>query len=157
MNVEAVMSRNVQVCQQNQTAQSALRLMRDHDHGCIPVVDHGVVVGIVTDRDIALATAKADKPPSKLRLSDIMSRHVYVVRPQTSIREAEDVMRMQHIRRVPVVDDDSRPVGLLSLNDIARAGEAHEWAGADGLTAQRVASTLAAICEQHTSAPRALA
>lgn len=153
MHVESIMTKNVQVCRSNQTAQSALRLMRDHDCGCIPVVDHDVVVGIVTDRDIALAAAEADKSPSQLRLSHIMTNKVFVVGPDTPIVEAEAMMREQQIRRLPVVDQNSRPVGILSLNDIARAGAAQHWRSDDGLTARNVASTLAAVCETHASEP----
>jgi CBS domain-containing protein len=153
MNVESIMTKHVQVCRSNQTAQSALRLMRDHDCGCIPIVDHDVVVGIVTDRDIALAAAEADKSPSHLRLSQIMTNKVFVVGPDTPIIEAEALMREQQIRRLPVVDQNSRPVGILSLNDIARAGAAQHWRSDDGLTAKHVASTLAAVCEAHASEP----
>jgi CBS domain-containing protein len=154
MNVESIMSTPVQVCRTNQTAQSALRLMRDHDCGCIPVVDHDVVVGIVTDRDIALAAAEADKSPSQLRLSQIMTNKVFVVGPETSIAEAEALMREQQVRRLPVVDQNARPVGVLSLNDIARAGAAQHWKSDDGLTARNVASTLAAICDTHAAEAR---
>ncbi|MFO7567875.1 MAG: CBS domain-containing protein [Enhygromyxa sp.] len=153
MKVESIMTTPVQVCRSNQTAQSALRLMRDHDCGCIPVVDHDVVVGIVTDRDIALAAADDDKSPSQLRLSQIMTNKVFVVSPDTPIVEAEAMMRDQQIRRLPVVDQNSRPVGILSLNDIARAGAAQHWRSDDGLTAKNVASTLAAVCESQGSAP----
>lgn len=157
MNVESIMTKNVQVCRSNQTAHSALRLMRDHDCGCIPVVDHDAVVGIVTDRDIALAMADMDKAPSHLRLSQIMTSKVFVVSPDTPIAEAEIMMREQRIRRLPVVNAASRPVGIVSLNDIARAGAAHHWKADksdDGLTARNVASTLAAICD--TSAAQAI-
>jgi len=153
MNVESIMTTPVQVCRTNQTAQSALRLMRDHDCGCIPVVDHDVVVGIVTDRDIALAAAQADKSPSQLRLSQIMTNKVFVVGPETSVADAEVMMREQQIRRLPVVDQDSRPIGMLSINDIARAGAAAHWHSDDGLTAHSVAATLAAICETSVSQP----
>lgn len=156
MNVESIMTKNVQVCRSNQTAQSALRLMRDHDCGCIPVVDHGVVVGIVTDRDIALAAAEGDKSPSQLRLSQFMTNKVFVVGPDTPIAEAEAMMREQQIRRLPVVDQSSRPIGILSINDIARAGAAQHWKSDDGLTARNVASTLAAICETPVSQAHAI-
>lgn len=156
MNVESIMTTPVQVCRSNQTAQSALRLMRDHDCGCIPIVDHDVVVGIVTDRDIALAAAEDDKSPGHLRLSQIMTTKVFVVGPDTSVLEAEALMRDQQIRRIPVVDQDSRPVGIVSLNDIARAAAAQHWRAEEGLTAKNVASTLAAVCESHGSTPIAV-
>jgi predicted transcriptional regulator len=156
MQVQSIMNKDVQVCRSNQSAQSALRLMRDHDCGCIPVVDHDAVVGIVTDRDIALACAEADKSPSQLRLSQIMTTNVFAVSPHTPIHEVEAMMGEQRIRRVPVVDESGRPVGIVSLNDIARAAAAHGWKSNDGLTARSVAATLAAICQESGSQARAV-
>jgi CBS domain-containing protein len=156
MNVESIMSKNVQVCRSNQTAQSAIRLMRDHDCGSILIVNKGAVVGIVTDRDIALAASDADKAPSQLRLSQIMSGDPVTVHPDTSLTEAESLMRENQVRRVPVVDEDQHPVGLLSLNDIARAGASRSWKE-DGLTARNIASTLAAICGPKSSTMQARA
>ncbi len=157
MNVQALMSTPVRTCQRDQTAQAALRVMGEHDCGCVLVVDDGVLIGIVTDRDIALALARADLRPSQIRLAQLISGHVFIVRPESPVAEAEAVMRQQQVRRIPVVDERSRPVGLLSLNDIARAGEAHEWSADDGLGAPDVAATLAAICEPPISAARAMA
>lgn len=125
--------------------------MQAHDCGCIPIVEDDAIVGIVTDRDIALATAEADKSPSQLRLSQIMTSKVFMVRPNTPIAEAEQLMREQKIRRLPVVDEDSRVVGLLSLDDIVRAGATHGWKSEDGLGARQIVSTLAGICESSTS------
>jgi CBS domain-containing protein len=156
MQAQTIMSKNVQVCRSNQTAQSALRLMRDHDCGCIPIVDHDAVVGIVTDRDIALAAADADKSPSQLRLSQIMSTDVFVVSPDTPIADVEAMMREQQIRRIPVVDEHGRPIGVVSLTDLARAGAAHSWKSEDGLTARSVAATLAAITQETASHARAV-
>jgi CBS domain-containing protein len=157
MNVQTIMSSPVHTCERDQTAQSALRAMRDHDCGCVVVVDEGVVVGIVTDRDIALALADLGKAPGHVHLAQIMTGYVFVVRPESSIQEAEGVMRQQHIRRVPVVDDDSRPVGLLSLHDIARAGDERGWKKSDdGLSAHNVSTTLADICRTDGYGGRAM-
>jgi CBS domain-containing protein len=65
------------------------------DCGCISIVDHDAVVGMVTDRDIALDAAEADKSPSQLRLSQIITSKVFVVRPNAPIAEAEQRMREQ--------------------------------------------------------------
>ena len=156
MQIQTIMTKPVQVCRSNQSAQSALRLMRDHDCGCIVIVDHDAIVGIVTDRDIALAAAEADKSPSQLRLSQIMTTNVFVVGPHTAIEEVEAMMSEQRIRRIPVVDQDGRPAGIVSLNDIARAAAAHSWKSNDGLTARSVAATLAAICSETGTQARAV-
>ena len=147
MKVESIMSKGVLVCNRDHTAQAALQMMRERDCGAVPVVDDGVLVGMVTDRDIALAAAENDLNPSRLRLSQIMSNDVFAVRPDTSISDAEELMRGRQIRRLPVIDENSRPIGMLSLNDIARAGQAHGWNAEEGLSAHGIASTLAAICQ----------
>lgn len=125
-------------------------MMSEHDCGCLPVVDDGVVVGMVTDRDIALALAETDEMPSQMRVSRIMTEDVYSVRPDTAIVDAEAIMRTHQIRRLPVVDSERAPVGLLSLNDIARAGVTYNWQSDEGLSAHSVASTLAAVCQPST-------
>jgi CBS domain-containing protein len=149
MNVESIMSQNVQVCRRDQTALSALLLMRDHNIGCVPIVNDGKLVGLVTDRDIALGMADANKSPSNLELAQIMTRAVHSVRRNDTIDEAESMMRAHRVRRLPVVDDDNHPIGMLSLDDIARAGETQTWTGDNGISAEGVAATLAATCEPH--------
>jgi CBS domain-containing protein len=131
--------------------------MREHDCGCLPVVERDTVVGMVTDRDIALAIADTGKSPSKIRISQIMTDEPVSVRADTSVQEAESIMREHQIRRIPVVDSRKHPVGVLSLNDIARAGASRSWKGEKGLAAKDVATTLAAICTPVSQAPAATA
>lgn len=144
--VDEVMTQELHVCSRDQTAEAALRLMYEHDCGCVPIVEDGVVVGIVTDRDLALAVAAHDLRPSQVRLEQVMSGHVFIVRPETSLAEAEAVMRQQRIRRIPVVDASSRLIGLLSLADLARAGAEQRWqSDGAGLSALDIAGTMATV------------
>ncbi len=96
------------------------RMMAEHNVGAIPVLDEmGRLEGIVTDRDITcriVALGKSYETPVR----DVMSRSVQVVRPDTDIKDVEKLMRERKIRRVPVVDDQNRLKGFISVADLAR-------------------------------------
>jgi signal-transduction protein with cAMP-binding, CBS, and nucleotidyltransferase domain len=81
------------------------------------------VVGIVTDRDVCMATYTTGRAPQSIRVADAMSDQVFCCQAEDSLEAAEILMREKQIRRLPVVDDQSRPVGVLSLNDVARVAE----------------------------------
>jgi CBS domain-containing protein len=90
--------------------------MKEVDTGFVPIVEHGKVVGVVTDRDIvirAVATGGYDQP-----VSAIATRELVFVAPGDSLREAEKLMSERKIRRVAVVENDLL-VGIVSLGDIA--------------------------------------
>jgi CBS-domain-containing membrane protein len=126
--------------------------MWDHDCGAVPVVgEDAKVVGIVTDRDICMATWSRGRAPGHISVAEVMSKNVFCCRREDSILGAEALMRANQIRRLPVVDREQRLVGMLSLADIARASEAAPKLGlgrdasGDGL-----ATTLAGICRSPT-------
>jgi CBS domain-containing protein len=119
--VETLMSTAVPVCQSCETALAALQSMRAFDCSCISVVDQCSVVGVVTARDIAMAALRADAQPSKLPVATIMTDDIFVAWPDMSLAEAEALMRAQGLRRIPVVDDLYRPLGMLDLADITAA------------------------------------
>lgn len=145
MRVERVMSKPAITCGKRETLNTAARLMWEHDCGAVPVVEHdGTVAGMITDRDICMAAYTQGKPLKAIPVSHVMADHVVSCHPGQSIAEAERLMAEKGIRRLPVVDSGGRPVGLLSINDVAR----HAAASRRGDHAQQeVAKTLAAICE----------
>ena len=123
MKVKSLMSETPYCCQQSETARHAAQLMRLHDVGSIPVVDNydeRKLVGIVTDRDICLQIAATGKVSDSVRVGDIMSEFPLTCRPDDSIDVCESIMEKQQVRRVPVVDQDGRCIGIVSLADIAR-------------------------------------
>lgn len=103
------------------TIQKAALLMRDHDYGVIPVVDEsGVLVGIVTDRDIVVqAIAQGHGPETPL--SECMTVHPDTVPKDLPIDKALHVMNTRQIRRLPVVEN-GRLIGIVSFSDIATSG-----------------------------------
>ena len=121
MKVQDLMTNRVATVRPNDPTSAALHLMWDYDCGSLPVVDdNGRVVALVTDRDIAMTALFRDAAPSVLRVSDAMSRDLYACAPSDSVASAEETMRANQIRRLPVVDREGRLLGVLSLADIVR-------------------------------------
>lgn len=150
MKVEQLMTREVKVCRADDSVNRAAQLMWEYDCGFIPVISSngdGAVVGVVTDRDIAMATYTQGKAPIAIPITVAMSHEVIACHTADGISQAEALMRDHHVRRVPVLDQKERLVGVLSLNDIAREVQ-REAAGTRRaeVTAEALADTLAEIC-----------
>jgi CBS domain-containing protein len=144
MKVENLMSREVQACRAEDTLNHAAQLMWEHDCGAIPVVDSlGREIGILTDRDICMAAYTRGLPLEAIRVCETMGCAVYTCRPEDTLSAALIRMRDHKVRRLPVVDQQDRLVGILSFNDIVRevANESQPAAKAE------VLATAAAICE----------
>jgi CBS domain-containing protein len=113
-----VMTQNPRTCSPFSTVLEAVMIFRDADCGAVPVLDNGKPVGILTDRDVALALA--EHPDLATRsVSDIMTEGVVSVLPDASLTEVEAIFAQHGIRRVLVVDADDRLVGIISWADIA--------------------------------------
>jgi CBS domain-containing protein len=152
MNVSNLMTSQVNTIAPDARMDEAVRLMAEQDIGCLPVIDgDGCVVGIVTDRDICLIAASRDVPMSALPVTDAMSEDVVAVSPSTTLEQAEWLLRDRQLHRLPVIDDDRRVVGMISLNDIAQAAAAQRWQGDEGLSPRDVGRTVAAIAERRTT------
>jgi CBS-domain-containing membrane protein len=122
MLVMQLMSYPVTVCYVGDNLSQAARLMADGDRGALPVLDDiGRVIGMVTDRDICLAAYRLGRPLAEISVRSTMSSRVYSCGPEDPLGLAEQLMRQHQVRRLPVVDPDGRPVGVLSLTDLARA------------------------------------
>jgi CBS domain-containing protein/ribosome-associated translation inhibitor RaiA len=152
MKLEQIMTRQLFTCRPEDTLQVAAGIMWDHDIGCIPVVPgDDTVLGVITDRDLAMSAYLAGRPLTDVRVKEAMSRELFTVRPHDEIRQLEDVMRTKQVHRVPVVDDAGRLLGIVSLNDLTRTVLGRkERDGVIGAAA--IAATLAAV-----GAPRTLA
>jgi len=116
MNIREVMTPNPRCVSPDDSIQSAAQIMRDEDTGAVPICDNGRAVGIVTDRDIVIRAIADGQPNRPVR--DIATRDVISVSPDTSTREAAELMSEYQVRRLPVVDGD-RLVGIVSLGDLA--------------------------------------
>jgi len=159
MKVEQVMTRNVMVCTDADTLNRAAQLMWDYDCGCVPVISansQGALVGVVTDRDLAMAAYTQGRPLYAIPVTTAMARKVIACHIQDGISQAEALMRDNRVRRLPVLDQNERMVGILSLSDVAREAQREITAGKRAeVTEESVSETLASLCEPRT--PREIA
>jgi len=154
MKVNEVMHRSIVACSASDSLHRAANLMWDHDVGALPVVDdEGKVVGIITDRDMCMAAYTTGLPLGTIHVDSAMAHSVFTCRAADSVAEAESLMRAHQVRRVPVVDEQNRPIGMLSLNDLARHASDSRWYEREG---HQLVHTLAAICEPRKT-PAAIA
>jgi CBS domain-containing protein len=146
MNVREMMTRAVQICGPNDSLNTAARLMWENDCGAIPVVDaEGKTMAMITDRDISMAAYTQGLPLASMSVSSAATRAIITVREDESLDAAGALMRKHQIRRIPVVDAHGKPVGIVSMNDLAhRAHTGHHRH--DGLNADTIVRTLAAVC-----------
>ena len=96
----------------------AAQKIREADVGPVIVIDDGTVCGIVTDRDIAIRAVADGMDPTKTKVGEICSKEVATLSPRDKIAMAIDLMEKIAVRRLPVVEDH-KPVGILSLGDLA--------------------------------------
>ncbi len=147
MNVSEMMTRGVRTCCPDDSLNSVAQLMWKNDCGCVPVVDaEGKAIGMITDRDICMAAYTQGQPLGNMRVASAASRVIMTMRENESLDAAEALMQQHKIRRIPVVDADGKPVGIVSMNDLARhahrGGHHH-----DGLSPESIVRTLAAVCQ----------
>jgi CBS domain-containing protein len=121
MNAQDIMtSEHLWVCSPETTVRQCAQMMNEHEIGALPVVDSaGRTTGIITDRDICcrvVAQARSYETP----IQDVMSTPVHTVNTLADLNEIEDLMKEYQVRRLPVVDDQQRIVGMISLGDLAR-------------------------------------
>jgi len=122
MRIREIMSTPAVTCRPEEPLEAAARLMWECDCGVIPVIDDsGRLAGIVTDRDIAMAAWMKGRTLKEIPIAEAMARQVFTSRADDSIEDAERLMSGQQIRRLPVVDGDGHPIGVVSLADIARS------------------------------------
>ena len=103
------------------TAQEAAQLMKTEDVGSLPIVEDGRLVGVITDRDLAIR-ALAEVRGAETAVNEIASKDLVTVDPQQSLEEAARLMAEHQVRRLPVVEEDGRLVGVLAQADVAQAG-----------------------------------
>lgn len=114
-----VMTTNPQTVSEDANLTEAARLMGDLNVGSVVVTaNDGTVRGLITDRDIVVRAVALDKEPSKTRVSDVCSRNPVQIGPSDTVADAIKLMSQNSIRRIPVVRD-GRPVGIVSLGDLA--------------------------------------
>ncbi len=155
MKVEQLMTREVKVCRESDTLNRAAQLMWEFDCGCIPVISangDGKLVGVVTDRDIAMAAYTQGRQLWGIPVTVAMAHKVIACNANDGISQAEALMRDNRIRRLPVLDQKERLVGIVSLSDVAQEAQREVSAGKRAeITRDAVAETLAIVCKPRIS------
>ncbi len=122
MKVAELMSRPVDLVDPSMSIRDAAIRMREDDVGALPVGENDRLVGVVSDRDIAMRGVAEGRAPGDCAVRDVMSTGVFYCFEEDDVARGAQVMAEHAVRRLPVLDSDKRLVGLLSLADLARAG-----------------------------------
>jgi CBS domain-containing protein len=147
MNVEDIMTRDVQCCGPDTNLAVAAKMMWDSDCGVVPIINvEGRVMGMITDRDICMAAVTKTRPPASITAWETSSGKAITCRPDDDIRVALDLMERGKVRRLPVVDEDGMLQGMLSMNDLVLAAGEHRGRSAPELPVDDVMHTLKAVC-----------
>jgi CBS domain-containing protein len=123
MRVKEIMTRSPFCCTGANSVQSAAQMMKDKDVGCLPVLtsqEPQRLQGVVTDRDLCCAMLAGNgKDPSETRIEDVMTPNPATCRPDDTVEACALTMQQQQVRRIPVVDDQGRCVGIVAQADLA--------------------------------------
>jgi CBS domain-containing protein len=119
-SVRTIMTTHVRTCQADDSLGHAAHLMWNEDCGIVPVTRDHHVVGVITDRDICMATYTQGQAPGELRVEATMSKQLFSCSADDSLATALTTMRTNRVRRVPVLTLEGKLLGLLSLADIVR-------------------------------------
>jgi CBS domain-containing protein len=129
-SIQEAMTPNPSTVEPATTAQEAAKLMKSEDIGSLPIVEGNKLVGVITDRDVAIRIV-AEGRGTETTVGEIASNDVVTVDPEQSLEEAARLMAERQVRRLPVVEEDGRLVGILAQADIAQTGH-------DALTGETV-------------------
>jgi CBS domain-containing protein len=119
MRTEEAMHTGVRWIGPETDLRTVARIMKDEDIGSLPVGENDRLIGMVTDRDIALRALTNGRDVAKLTARDVMTNEIVYCRSNETVEDAIHLMESKKIRRLPVINEDKRMVGMLSLGDIS--------------------------------------
>ena len=140
MKISEVMTRSVETVSPDQTAKEAASFMLRAEAGSIPVCENDRVIGMITDREIAVRGVAEGLGP-EARVRDLMSKGVVCAHEDDDLDEVARRMSNEQVRRLPVLDSNERLVGIVSLGDLSRE--------TDGETAHHALEGVSAPGGQH--------
>ena len=121
-NIRDVMTSNPRAIEASTPGVEAARMMKDEDVGSLPIMEGDRLSGMITDRDIALRIV-AEGRDASTSVGEIASRDLVTVDPDQSVDEAARLMARHQLRRLPVVEEDGRLVGIVAQADVAQLGD----------------------------------
>ena len=121
--IRDIMTSNPSTVEPDKTVVDAARIMKQEDAGVVPVTENGRLTGMVTDRDIAIRVVAEGRDPQSTPVREVASKDLVTVDPQQDLDEALRLMAQHQVRRLPVVEEDGRLVGVVAQADVARHGD----------------------------------
>jgi len=121
MQVQKIMTRNVELTNPNTTVRDVARKMRADNIGALPVGENDRLVGMVTDRDIVMRAVAEERSPGNTSVREVMSESVCYCFEDDDVAEAAKIMAEHQVRRLPVLNRDKRLVGIVTLADLGRS------------------------------------
>lgn len=128
MKVKDIMTKNVASLNPEDTVEHAAQLMKEYNIGSLPVCNEEKVIGIITDRDIAIRSSAEGENVQKQTVRDIMTSNPVTIKSDIDVKDAARIMSERQIRRLPVVESNNL-VGMLSLGDVSVESSSNETAG----------------------------
>jgi CBS domain-containing protein len=125
-SIRDVMTGNPCAIDADKSVGYAAKMLRDEDVGVAPIVEGDKLIGVLTDRDIATRVVAEGKDPEQTTVREVASKNVVTVDPQQGLDEALRLMAQHQVRRIPVVEEDGRLVGVVAQADVAREGDAEQ-------------------------------
>jgi CBS domain-containing protein len=122
-SIREIMTANPSTIEPDKSIADAARIMKQEDAGVVPVTENGRLTGMVTDRDIAIRVVAEGKDPQSTTVREVASTDLVTVDPQQDLDEALRLMAQHQVRRLPVVEEDGRLVGVVAQADVAREGD----------------------------------
>jgi CBS domain-containing protein len=148
MQIKQVMTTDIATCKPDTNLAVVAKLMWDRDCGFVPVIDAaGKLAGVITDRDICIASATRRKLPEQIAATEAMrGQPIHTSRPDDTTEKVLTAMKQFQVRRLPVIAADGTLKGIISMNDIVLASQQKE-----GPAPAEIVSALAAICAHRTA------
>src|SRR4249920_3276744 len=137
------MTQSAVCCNPETNVGTAVGLMWVRNCGMLPVVGPDQkLVGIVTDRDICIAMGTRNRLAGELSVGEIATKTVFICKPDDEIHEAIQTMANKQVRRLPVVNNEGIPQGILSVDDIITHGDLNKWEGCCELSSEEIIRSL---------------
>jgi len=129
MQLREIMTKNVETTRPDATLFEAAKIMQREDVGSVPVCDGTRIQGMLTDRDIAIRAVAEGRDPFTTLVRDVMTSEVIYGNEKQDVQEAAELMEREQIRRLLVLDDNKKLVGIVSLGDIATQAGSRKLSG----------------------------
>jgi CBS domain-containing protein len=134
MKISEIMTRDPELIDPTASIRDAARRMKDEDIGALPIGENDRLIGMVTDRDIAIRAVAEDRDPNSTTVRDVMSAKVFYCFEDDDVEDAARCMAENQVRRLPILNRDKRLTGIVALADIAQSGEECEKTALEGVS-----------------------